>query len=150
MTSIRSSFAQFTLWFIVTTAVFGLIAMITTQIGFSFLIPFFSMSIMLPYMISFYLMTKHFIKKYQTVPEKKQRWQLSLGCLGIFWMISIIAGLLSMLISGADFSQIDGGAMVFFVLILGGYLMLINILLVVLGYFFLGKPASMMLSHLQR
>ena len=148
--SIRSSLLQFSIWLIVTTAIFGLIAMITIQSGLSVLIPFFSMSIMLPYMVSFYLMTKHFIKKYQTVPNKKQRWLLSFSCIGIFWAISLFAGLVSMYLSGADFSHIDGGALVFFVLIFGAYIIGINLLLVVLGYFFLGKPATMMLSHHER
>lgn len=150
MPSIRSSLASFSLWFIIVTSIFGLLAMLVSQSGISFLIPFFSASIMLPYMIAFYLMTQHFIKKHQTTPQPKQRWMLSLGCLFIFWVYTFIAGAIGLWLSDIHLAQQDMGAYVFFILIFGGYLIGINLMLVLLGYFFLGKPAEIMLKHQQR
>ena len=150
MPSIRSSLVHFLMWLVVVTVLFGVVALVCTSLGLPFFSEAISMLIMLPYMISFYQMTKHFVKKYQTSPSTLQRWLLSLGCILVFWLYTFGAGMLGMWLSGASLQFNGLPPLNSMMLLFLGYLVVVNLFLLFIGYFFLGKPAHIMLARQNR
>ena len=147
MLSIRSSLLHFLIWLIVATLLFGLVALVCTSFGIPFFSEAISMLIMLPYMMSFYQMTQHLVKKYHVLPNKPQRWLLSIGCVVLFWLYTFGAGMLGIWLSGAEIRLKEIPPLNDLMLLFLGFVLLINIFLVVIGYFFLGKPAEIMLER---
>ncbi|KAA8735285.1 hypothetical protein F4V57_00330 [Acinetobacter qingfengensis] len=144
MSNLFSSYCYFLLWLIVLTVLLGIIG--------AFLPQFFSMLILMPYVIAFYLMTNRFLKHYHRLPDKKQRMQLSTGCATIFWCYSIVAGYIGLMLTQKtltpDFSSLWLALHnQTFVIFLIGLFLCVNALLVGLGYWFLGKPAARMLEQ---
>ena len=135
----------FLCWLIALTFALGALGMLLPQV--------FSVLVLLPYMISFYLMARHFVKKMKTIPDMTSRWHLSIGCATAFWFYSIIAGIVGIfMVQGRiDFAPItnalSSGA---FVLIFLLIFLMVNAFLVLLGFWFLGKPTQMMLKKYQK
>ncbi|MFC3901537.1 hypothetical protein SAMN05421749_101191 [Acinetobacter marinus] len=133
----------FLCWLIVLTFALGALGMLLPQV--------FSMLVLLPYMISFYLMTRHYLKKKHAVPDMALRWHLSIGCATAFWLYSIVAGLIGIfLLQGSvDLAPLWHALNSFaFVLIFASIFLMVNAFLVLLGFWFLGKPAQMMLKKI--
>lgn len=150
MPSLYPSFIRFALYFFATTCGFGLLGMLITQTSSALLNQILSFSVLLPYLISFYLMTQHYIKTHHAVPQNAQRWKLSFGCVGIFWLYSLLAMGAGLLMSGENLDQSALSSLMFIGLLLGIMLIGLSLLLILLGYFFLGKPAQIMLTHAQK
>lgn len=134
---------NFLMWLIVFTVLLGLSGIIFPQI--------LSMLVLLPYLLSFFLMAQRFIKKTQQTPNMAQRWQLSIGCATTFWLYSILTGLLGIFIAQGriDFSAIQHAFSSWaFLLVFSAIFLILNAFLVLLGYWFLGKPTAKMLEHM--
>ncbi|MCH4247056.1 MAG: ABZJ_00895 family protein [Acinetobacter populi] len=142
MTRLLPSYAIFSMWLITFTFLLGFLGMLSAQIV--------SLFALLPYLLAFYLMTVRFVKVNKILPTVTQRWQLSLGCTTIFWLYSILAGIIGLLMTQG---HIDFGALkqafsnIIFVIIFLGIFFILNAFLVVLGYWFLGNPTAKMLAH---
>ncbi|GAA5011324.1 hypothetical protein GCM10023206_19520 [Acinetobacter puyangensis] len=142
MTRLLANYAIFSLWLIIFTVVLGFLGMLSAQIV--------SMFALLPYLLAFYLMALRFVKVNKVLPSSMQRWQLSIGCASIFWLYSIVAGLIGLFIAQGriDFAAIQhafsSGA---FVIVFLGIFFILNAFLVFLGYWFLGNPTAKMLAH---
>lgn len=150
MPSLYPSFLRFGLYFFAVTCGFGLFGILLTLLGFAFLIQLLSYVVLLPYLISFYLMTQHYLKNHQAIPPNKQRWQLSLGCLIIFWLYTLFTILINLYLSNTEFNFMSIQqlfAVPSFAILIGFAFCSLNLLLLILGYAFLGKPAKIMLSQ---
>ena len=150
MPSIRSSLLHFLIWLVVVTVLFGVVALGCAALGIPFFNQAISMLIMLPYMISFYQTTQYFIKKYDTLPTNKQRWLISISCVMIFWIYSVIAGFIGLWLSDVQIQLKEIPPMNSLLLLFIGYIFIINAFLILMGYFFLGKPAQIMLERQTR
>ena len=150
VSSISTSLARFALAFFIITCVFGIVGMLISQSGYAMLNQFLSFSVLFPYMVSFYLATQHFIKKFNTTPQGKQRWLFSFGCLGIFWLYTFISVVIGTWVSDAQINVQELQAALsspLFIMIFLPVILFFNLLLLFLGYAFLGKPAQIMLKH---
>lgn len=144
MNALASSYLSFLIWLILSTMVVGMLGMLLPQL--------FSLMILLPYIIAFVHMALRFVKKFQLLPTTKQRWQLSIGCASIFLLYSCLAGGLGLILSqDGDINalyQVLGNT--HFVIFFVGLYLCINAILVMLGYWFLGKPTAKMLAYYQQ
>ncbi len=135
----------FLCWLIALTFALGALGMLLPQV--------FSMLVLLPYMISFYLMARHFVKKMKDAPDMTTRWYLSIGCATAFWFYSIIAGIVGIFLlqGGVDFAPIAHAlSSTAFVFVFLSIFLMVNAFLVLLGFWFLGKPTQMMLKKYQK
>lgn len=139
---LMASYLFFLVWLIVLTVLLGIVGAFFSQIV--------SYIILFPFIIAFFLMAQRFVKTYQFAPDSKQRWQLSSGCTSIFWLYSVVAGVIGlMLVQGKiDFAPLmyalhNSTFVIFFI----GIFLCVNALLVGLGFWFLGKPTQKMLKH---
>ena len=131
----------FLCWLIALTFALGALGMLLPQV--------FSVLVLLPYMISFYLMARHFVKKMKAIPDMTTRWHLSIGCATAFWFYSIIAVIVGIFLlqGGVDFAPIAHAlSSTAFVLVFLSIFLMVNAFLVLLGFWFLGKPTQMMLN----
>lgn len=150
MPSLGPSLFRFGLYFLIMTSMFGLLGMLVAQSNHALLNQIFSFTVLLPYLISFYLATQYFIKTYKTTPKAQHRWQFSLGCLIIFWAYTIITVIIGMLLTQTSFNT-DSLAqllkMPLLLLILASVMLLFNLMIFLVGFWFLGKPANIMLQR---
>ncbi|TXJ07907.1 MAG: hypothetical protein E6Q25_06815 [Acinetobacter sp.] len=141
MNPLFSSYVYFLLWLIASTILCGLLGIVLPQL--------LSLLILFPYILSFVNMAMRYVKKFQHLPNTTQRWQLSIGCASIFLLYSTLAGIIGlMLTQNASLSDLYAALNnLSFVIFFVGLYLCINAILVLLGYWFLGKPTTRMLKY---
>ncbi len=140
--SLSASYLYFLLWLVIVTIILGLIGMYFPKLV--------SQAVIVPYISAFYIMAQRYVKKYAVLPSKIQRWQLALGCIVIFWLYSIAAGVLGLWLTTGqlDFTPVrEALGTGQFLTIFIGLFVFIDTILILFSYWFLGKPTAKMLAH---
>lgn len=138
---VTASLIRFLLILIGFTLVFGIIGLLAPMLA-----SLLSYGVLLPYFIAFVMMSNFFVAKNQALPSLRQRWQLSIGAMLLFWVYSAVAGSIGFVLSqdvddalALLFTPLYQSALTLWMLLL----MLLSIILVGLGFWFLGKPLAM-------
>ena len=144
---VAASLIRFLLILIGFTLVLGIIGLLAPMLA-----SVLSYGVMLPYFIAFAMMSNFFVAKNQAIPSLRQRWQLSIGAVLMFWLYSAIAGSIGLMLSqdindalALMLTPAYQSALTLWVMML----MMMSIVLIGLGFWFLGKPLAR-IHHVQQ
>jgi lysylphosphatidylglycerol synthetase-like protein (DUF2156 family) len=144
MSKLLSSYCIFLIWLIVFTCLLGALGALLPSLA--------SKLILLPYACAFYLMSSRLIKRQQALPNQQQRIMLAIGCVVVFWVYSVLAGYLGLMLVqqtlhpewGNIFYAFENQSFVTFII---AAFLFMNALLIGLSYWFLAKPAARILAQ---